>query len=225
MSFILGLATHLHGLGSHLQDITLKMCANEGLRHLKVKPQLGATNFDGVLYSPLTSSVGLRYEVGNQFVQNYNSTLLHQKFFTDNDLEVIRHTKRGQRLEIRHDQWFEVTANGAADPDRVLMRINGIYSENRTSSFQMELNHTGDGTKVWLSHSKNIKCHGQSCGKNGLNKHGERGPELILTEMYFNGWSHDDHVRLIDKYTISSIIATCKRVGKYLTHSYKTTSN
>ena len=82
-------------------------------------------------------------------------TVMHQEFFDVQQLRILRNTYGGDhgKLVIKDNQHFTVTAAGPAHPNQVLMRIEGVHDLNRTHSFTMELNHTGDGTKVSLRSS------------------------------------------------------------------------
>ena len=145
------------------------------------------------------------------------SSVLHQHFIPDSYIPLIRNTYGGPyggSINIYHGGAIDVTANGSADPDRVLLRVKGINDEVRSKSFQMELNHTGDGTHVFLHSSRWLKCIGASCGKNGLHSSNTPGPKLIIQELYVNGWSATDKVQKFGEYRITSHIANCKRVGK-----------
>ena len=143
-------------------------------------------------------------------------TVLHQSFFTDDYLPLLRNTYgESNGGSIRHSGGsIDVTANGTADPDRVLLRIKGIEDLDRSKSFKMELNHTGDGTRVYLHAARWMRCNGPSCGTNGLNGDGHDGKILIMQELYVNGWSATDKVREFAEYRITSFIASCNRVGK-----------
>ena len=163
----------------------------------------------------------VKFSLWYLFSNNYpdldpSPTVMHQKFFEDSYLPLLSNTYGGWNGEIwvRNSKQFTVTANGTAYPDRILMRIKGIYDLNRSHVFTAELNHTGDGTSVSLRWSKYLYCTGPSCGRNGLNKHGVNGPPVILQEIYFNQWSTTDTVEPIIVYEVKSYVTSCNRVGK-----------
>ena len=152
-----------------------------------------------------------------------SSTVLHQKFFETNDLEILRRTHGRSYLYtwITESQQFNVSATGPQDTSRVQLRLKGVLDANRFERFDMKLFHTGDGTNVRQVYSKYASCEGPSCGLNGLSSSSTSGPKLIFQELYINGWLPTDNVRLITNYLVESHICSCRRVGMYNFHTQR----
>ena len=71
-----------------------------------------------------------------------SETVMHQTFFDDQYLAILQRTHSVGY--VHGHQNLKVTANGPADPGRVLMRLKVIEDQNRSNVNTMELNHTGE---------------------------------------------------------------------------------